>query len=658
VKPADIGALIEAGDPRVSPDGHWVTFSVVTIDVEANTYRSRIWLSPTDGSAEPRPLTAGDDRDGRARWSPDGGRLAFVSHRGDKGSTLHVLPTAGPGEVTTIATWPEEIDDVAWSPDGRTIAFGGRARDEDRYGKEADKDRPARRIDRITYRLDSVGWTIDRHRHLFTVPADGSSKPLPVTTGQFEDSGLAWSPDGTHLALAAGRHEEWDIDWAVDLYRVAADGSGEPERLTSSGAAHSRPSWSPDGTRLAYVWGDRRDLPRNGQVGVLDLDNAGQPGATGALLTADIDRHCAPYLAAAREPVWDGDALLFQVEDRGATHIYSVPVDGKGKPEVVVGGDITVTSFDKAGGVLAYAACSNESLTEVFVVGTDGESRQLTSFTPPFLARNRVAAPERFVASSADGTEVEAWIIKPLGAESGRRYPTLLNVHGGPFTQYSFRIFDEFQVQAEAGYAVLYTNPRGSSGFGEAWGRAIRGPKATPDPGTGWGGCDYDDVLAVVDAAVERFDFVDPDRLGILGGSYGGFMTSWVIGHTDRFKAAVSERAVNNMFTMSWTSDLGPVFDRSYQGVDYLTDPEELLRQSPITYVKDMQTPVLVLHSENDLRCPIEQGEQLFTALRLLGRDVEFVRFPGESHELSRAGAPKHRVERFEVILDYFGRKL
>jgi dipeptidyl aminopeptidase/acylaminoacyl peptidase len=566
-----------------------------------------------------------------------------------------VLPVDGPGEVTTIATWPEEIDEVAWAPDGRRLAFGARDRDEDQYGPDKDKDRPPRHIDRITFRLDSVGWTTDRHRHLFVVPADGSTKPVAVTSGPFEDGGLAWSPDGRYLALAAGRHDEWDTDWAVDLYRAPADGNGEPERLTSSGGAHGRPSWSPDGTRLAYVWGDRRDLPKNGQVGVYDV-GSGEP--TGTLLTVALDRHCAPYLAGAREPVWDGDTLLFQVEDRGATPLYRVPVDGKGKPEVVVGGDVTVTSFDKAGGTLAYAACSLDGLTEIYVVDGDGEPRQLTDFTSSFLARQRVAQPERFVAVAADGTEVEAWIIRPLDAVDGERYPTLLNVHGGPFTQYGFRIFDEFQVQAEAGYAVLYTNPRGSSGFGEAWGRAVRGPKATPDPGTGWGGCDFDDVMAVVDAAVDRYDFVDPDRLGILGGSYGGFMTSWVIGHTDRFKAAVSERAVNNMFTMSWTSDLGPVFDRSYQGVDYLVDPEELLRQSPITYVNDMHTPVLVLHSENDLRCPIEQGEQLFTALRLLGRDVEFVRFPGESHELSRAGAPKHRVQRFEIILDFFGRKL
>jgi dipeptidyl aminopeptidase/acylaminoacyl peptidase len=248
-------------------------------------------------------------------------------------------------------------------------------------------------------------------------------------------------------------------------------------------------------------------------------------------------------------------------------------------------------------------------------------------------------------------------MMRPIGFEPGRRYPALLNIHGGPFTQYGNKLFDEFQVQAASGYVVIYSNPRGSSGYSESWGRAIRGPKAPDDPGSGWGGVDYDDLMAVVDEALQRYDFIDGDRLGVLGGSYGGFMTSWIIGHTNRFRAAVSERAVNNRLTSSWTSDIGPWF-RSYLGPSYLDDPEEYLRQSPITFVKDIRTPVLILHSENDLRCPMEQAEQLFVALRLLERDVEFVRFPAESHELSRSGAPRHRIERLEIILDWFERRL
>jgi dipeptidyl aminopeptidase/acylaminoacyl peptidase len=288
----------------------------------------------------------------------------------------------------------------------------------------------------------------------------------------------------------------------------------------------------------------------------------------------------------------------------------------------------------------------------------NGEERQLTRLGDALSEEVALVEPERFTATSADGTEVEAWFMRAMGAEPGRRYPTLLNIHGGPFTQYGNRFFDEFQLQVAAGYAVIYANPRGSSGYSEAWGRAIRGRTAPDEPGSGWGGVDYEDLMAVVDEAVRRFgDLVDGDRLGVLGGSYGGYMTSWIIGHTDRFKAAVSERSCNNMLTMEHTSDFAGIF-RTEMGVTHLEDPDEYLRISPITYVREMNTPLLILHSENDLRCPVEQAEDLFVALRMLGRTPEFLRFPGESHELSRAGAPKHRVQRVEAILDFFGRKL
>jgi dipeptidyl aminopeptidase/acylaminoacyl peptidase len=301
-------------------------------------------------------------------------------------------------------------------------------------------------------------------------------------------------------------------------------------------------------------------------------------------------------------------------------------------------------------------------LSELFVVDaagaqSNGGEKQVTSFGRAFASRRTLVAPQRFTATSVDGTEVEAWIMAPAGAEAGKRYPTILNIHGGPFTQYGSTFFDEVQVQSGAGYAVVFANPRGSSGYSEAWGRAIRGPVADEEPGSGWGGVDYEDLMAVVDEAIERFDFVDPERLGVQGGSYGGYMTSWIIGHTDRFRAAVSERAVNNVLSLEYASDAASAF-RTWIGKSHLDAPEEYLRQSPITHVREMTTPVLIVHSENDLRCPIEQADQLFVALRLLGRDPEQVRFPGESHELSRSGAPNHRVQRMELILEWFDKHL
>jgi len=666
MRPADIGRLVEVGDPRVSPDGRTIAFVVTTVDLDANRYHGRIWLAAADGSEPPRPFTAGEHRDGRPRWSPDGRDLAFVSHREGQGSELYVLPVASGGELRRVASWSEEIEDLAWSPDGRRLAFTARRRDDEHEGtrpegtttdgnptdgKTDDRDRPPRRIDRLAYRFDGMGWTCDRPRQLFTVRADGNGKPVAVTTGSFDHAGAAWSPDGDALAFSAGRHDTWDLDRAVDLFTVGPVG-GEPRRLTATGPTFRGPSWSPDGSAIAFVWGDPRSLPRSAQVGIVARD-----GGDHRLLTTALDRNCAPFLVAAREPVWDGADLLFQVENSGNLHLYRVDTSGTGKPELVLGGDRWVTGFDLAGGTLAFCASTPTAPSELFVLAGSAE-RRLTDIGHDPVEGPAFVDAERFTASAPDGTEVEAWVMRPAGLEAGRRYPTLLNIHGGPFAQYGNHLFDEFQIQSGAGYVVLYCNPRGSSGYGDAWGRAIRGANVAEDPGSGWGGVDYDDVMAVVDEAVRRFDFIDPDRLGVLGGSYGGFMTSWIVGHTDRFKAACSERAVNDLRTMSWTSDIGTYFQKGYIGPSHLEDPEEYARQSPATYVDDMHTPLLILHSENDLRCPIEQAEQLFVALKLLGRTVEFVRFPGEGHELSRSGSPRHRVQRAEIVLDFFARHL
>jgi dipeptidyl aminopeptidase/acylaminoacyl peptidase len=280
--------------------------------------------------------------------------------------------------------------------------------------------------------------------------------------------------------------------------------------------------------------------------------------------------------------------------------------------------------------------------------------RRLTDVGRPFAEARELQTPERFTAISADGTEVEAWVMRPVGFEEGQTYPTLLNIHGGPFTQYGNKFFDEFHVFTGAGYVVVYSNPRGSSGYSEAWGRAIRGPV---EVGPGWGSVDYEDLMAVMDEAIKRFDYIDSDRVGVMGGSYGGYMTSWIIGHSDRFQVAISERAVNDMFLESGTCDFS-IFFRGELGAHHWEAPDAYRAVSPLTYATNITTPVLIIHSEDDLRCPIGQGEELFAILRALKRDVEFVRFPAEGHELSRSGAPMHRVTRFEVIMEWLDRYL
>jgi dipeptidyl aminopeptidase/acylaminoacyl peptidase len=276
---------------------------------------------------------------------------------------------------------------------------------------------------------------------------------------------------------------------------------------------------------------------------------------------------------------------------------------------------------------------------------------QLTHYQDEIAKEAQLEPAERISVTTDPGVEIDCWIMKPAGFEDGKQYPVLLNVHGGPFGQYGETFFDEFQVYAGAGYGVVFCNPRGSSGQDTGFSRALVGDM---------GGPDYRDVMAAFEAALERMPWADRSRMGVMGGSYGGFMTTWIIGHDHRFKAAVSERAVNDWYSMQGASDIGGTFNRQYlgEGAVIQDDLELLLRQSPLTHAKEIRTPVLILHSEDDLRCPMSQAEQLFVVLKQMRKDVEFVRFPDESHEMSRSGRPSHRTDRFEVILEYFGRKL
>ncbi|MGO9560092.1 MAG: S9 family peptidase [Acidimicrobiales bacterium] len=668
MQPSDIGRLRQVEDPRVSPDGTMVTFVVADVDLEANRYRRRVWLAPTDGGEPARPFTAGP-RDRMPRWSPDGRLLAFVADAEDGPSEICVLPVAHGGERVRIAAWPTTVSELAWSPDGRCMAFVGRDRDADRYGPPGEerkpKDMSPRRVTRLFSRLDSEGWVFDRPSRVMVVNADGSSPPRPLTDGPYQAHGVAWSPDGARIAFASARHETWDLDLAVDLWAVPSDGAGPPERLTETLAAYSHPAWSPDGTKIAYVRvSTPSNEPRHQQVGVVDL-------ATGRRreLTTGLDRSCGAH-GSTRPPVWTGDRLLLGVEDSGNLHVYAVRAAGDGAPEAIVDGERWVGSWDWAAGTLAMSVSTPTTFPELVVrplafgasepqapTPESGPERRLTDLTGPFASEVDLVEPEAFVARSADGTEVPCWAMPPAGGEDGQRYPTLLNIHGGPFTSYGNRFFDEFQLAVGHGFGVIYCNPRGSSGYAESWGRAVRWPECDVDPGSGWGGVDFDDVMACVDEACSRFDWVDADRLGVMGGSYGGYMTSWVIGHSDRFKAACSERACNNLLALEHSSDIATAF-RGYVGRTHLEDPQAFLRQSPISYVEAMTTPLLIVHSEDDLRCPISQAEELFVALRLLGREPELLRFPGESHELTRSGAPGHRLSRAELILDWFGGRL
>ena len=647
MRPEDVYALTSVGDPRISPDGTLVAYIVNWIDREQNGYRSAIWVAPLDGSEEPTQLTSGTRSDSSPRWSPDGRWLAFVSNRDGKDEEAHgelyVLPANG-GEPWRLTQGKEGVESIAWSPDSTRIAFARRVRDE-AYEEEDDRRRPPRRFTRVFHKLDGVGWTGDRRKHVFVVDLEGGERQL--TEGDCENGEPAWSPDGRHIVFTSSRGERWDVELVAALYELEADAeNAEPTRLSQPDESCGLASFSPDGALIAYVHTpEDGTYPHHSQIAVMRPD-----GSERRVLTASLDRQCGPY-PALREPVWDGDRITFGVEDGGNVHLYTVAADGSGEPELLVGGEQSTGLYDLVDGVLVYTASTHDRPHELF--GSDG--KRITSVCDDFVAGRELADVERFTAKSADGTEVDAWLVRPPGFDEGKRYPTLLTIHGGPFSQYGTGFFDEVQVYADAGYCVLFSNPRGGSGYSEEWGRAIRGTGNGDGPG--WGSVDYEDVMGVVDTALEQFPFLDADRLGVLGGSYGGFLTSWIVGHTKQFKAALSERSVNHLVSAFGSSDLFWIFERQFGGPMW-ENVEEWLRMSPATYARDIETPLLVVHSENDLRCNIEQGEHLFTLLRLLGKEVEMLRFPAEGHELSRSGSPLHRVQRFEAILEWFGRYL
>jgi dipeptidyl aminopeptidase/acylaminoacyl peptidase len=646
MQPDDILKVRWVSDARISPDGNRVAYVVTTLDREKNESLSRIHLAEVK-TGESRPLTNGPKRDTSPRWSPDGGHLAFVSERGEEKAQVWVLPMDG-GEAWPATKETFAASNPAWSPDGKRIAYNVRVEPEPEKGADGKPLPRVRTITTLKYKMNGEGFVDDKRRQIAVVEVDAvRRKPgesIRLTRGDYNHGEPVWSPDGKSIAFAAARHASRDRDGASDAWVISAEG-GRPTRLTRTRGPVNALAWSPDRKSIAYL--GHEDRYAGGAINHrLWLVAAG--GGHPRCLTPDFEPNCA---SDVMPPTWtaDGGALLFGVLERGSCPVYQVPAAG-GPCELVIGGDRQLAGATMAAGSLAFIASYPDRPAEVFSARVDGSrERQVTRENQAWLDEVDLARAEQLEAKSADGTMVQAWVMRPPGERrSAARLPCLLNVHGGPHTQYGQRFFDEFQVYAAAGYVVVYGNPRGSQGYGETFSSCIRGA---------WGGKDWQDVQAIADAA-DALPDVDGSRVAIMGGSYGGFMTSWAIGQTDRFAAACSERAVNNLYSMVGSSDIGWSFQTYEIGGTPFEDPERYLRMSPVHYLKNIKTPLLILHSENDLRCPIEQAEQLYVGLKLLRRPVRFVRFPEENHEMSRSGKPRHRLKRFEIILDWFGEQL
>jgi dipeptidyl aminopeptidase/acylaminoacyl peptidase len=618
---------------------------VTRLDLDADEYRSRLWLVDATGGAPPRPLTDGH-RDSAPAWSPDGRWIAFLRAEKEGRPQLHLLPadTGDARRVTTDEHHPLGAGPPRWSPDSTRLAYPARVPEPGRYGTEEGRDaakEPPRRITTLRYRLDDVGFVADRRPHVFVVdPFVEEPAPGQVTDGDHDDDDVSWTPDGG-LLFTSDRDTPADTDLYRDVYAGAADGSGL-RRVTHSRHAAAAPAASLDGGTVFFLGpsdlgADGRDFAARNEVLWAAPADATEPPAP---LT---DPETMDVFHFGSGPVVDGGGVLVGNRVRGAQELVRVPVGG-GDPEVVIGGPRTVTGAAAAAGTVVATVADGGSAGELVVVGPDGE-RTLTTFGAQLTEAGGLRPLAELSATAPDGYPVHGWVVRPDPAAFPGPRPVLLAIHGGPFAQYGWTLFDEAQVYAGAGYLVVLGNPRGSAGYGQRHGRSIRHAMGTVDA---------DDLLALLDAVLAG-DGVDRDRVGVMGGSYGGYLTAWLAAHAGhRFRAAIVERALTSFDSFTGSSDVGYFFTEAYAG----SDPAAVAAQSPLTYADKIDLPTLVIHSEQDWRCPVEQAQRLFVALRARGVPAELLLFPGEGHELSRSGLPSHRVARFDAILEWWARHL
>ncbi|HEX2036677.1 MAG TPA: S9 family peptidase [Chloroflexota bacterium] len=683
VRPEDLYAIKGVTDVQLSPDGRRVAYGLSEIDEAADEYRTSIWVADLDqagdgvGEVIPRRFTFGPRSDSAPRWSPDGAWLAFLSDRDGDAPQLYVLPTAG-GEARKLTSLAKGAGPAVWSPDGQRLAFAARwpveEAPEDKEARERWSQRP-RVVTRAQYKTDGQGYTLDTPSRLFVVPLEGAPEGLrPLIESDGEDRAPAWSPDGRRLAFSRTRGGESDYSlsdiWVLDLEGAGAGGA--PRRVTEQVGRAASPSWSPDGTTIACYGTDEQE-PGFGEhlqrVWTVPADGSAPPRC----LTADYDRGAFPLPppAVTPGPVWsaDGATLTYVVATEGCVHVVRAAVAG-GEVQAVVTGERWVMSCSAEPGAarLAYVASAPDSPGEVYLSAWDGSGeRRLTDINRDWLEGVALPAVERRRFASPHGGTIDGWLFRPpAGEQRGSRpsragaagdsgkgalpAPLLLHIHGGPHSfsgsRFEATAFYAYAL-ASAGWAVLALNPTGSGSYGKAFARAIRGR---------WGEHDLPEQLAAVDALVEE-GIADPERLAVTGYSYGGYMTSWTIGHSGRFKAAVVGAPVTNFESFHGTSDIGMWFSAWELRAGPFADPELYRRLSPVRYADQVTTPTLILHGESDDRCPIGQGEELYIALVAAARvPVQFVRYPGGAHGFLTSGRPSHRVDYSRRVVEWVER--
>ncbi len=645
IRVEDLHRFKFVSDPQVSPDGSRIAFVLSTINSKEDTYERHIWMAERV-SGDIKQFTFGPGRDTYPRWSPDGLQILFLS-RGrepEKKTQLYVIPSSG-GEARLAADMDERVSNPAWAQDSNQVLFISRV-----WTKGKPKS-DVKVIRRINYKLNGVGTFEGRRNHVFTTRMGGN--PKQVTEGDFDVQAAKWAPDGRSIGFITNMEEDADLKLIRDIY-LTPSGGGKPRRLTGGDHVITDFSWSHNGDQIAFTGHSKPEEP----AANFDLWVMQSEGGDPRNLTADFDRSLgrgvgSDLRVATPDPgaVWspDADTIYFVTASIPHSNVYKVGVDGGRVEAVTTGRTVDGFSLSANGEVMAFNSMDATHPAELYVRDRKSE-RRLTDFNGRLLSRLNLSSPEHFTFVNPLGEEIDGWVIRPPDFEEGRRYPAVLEIHGGPRSVYGDAIFHEFQLLAAEGYVVIYTNPRGSAGYGEDYAAVLMGHYSE---------IDYEDLMAFVDDSLERFQFIDRDRLGVTGGSYGGYMTNWMVSHTDRFRAAVTFRSICNWVSKFGCSDIGYMQPESIAGdPDYWEQMEKHLARSPIRYAKRVKTPTLIVHSENDLRCPMEQAEQWFVALKFQGVPTELLRFPDETHELSRSGKPKHREERLRHMLRWFDKYL
>ena len=662
----DLYKLFVISGVRLAPDGEHIVYSRQRVEAKTEKKYSNLWIVEV-ASGQGRQFTYGDQNDVQPRWSPDGSQIAFLSNRGDpeKPSQVYLIPFGG-GEARRLTDLPGEIGEIAWSPDGKRLLCSVLKFDPEELERQKDEQKKklgavVRQYDRLFYKLDGYGYLPHERWHLWSVDAANAKAKQLTDHPVFDEHYAAWSPDGKWIAFTSNRSPDPDsTPDRIDLFIMPA-GGGEARRIETPIGDKGLLSFSPDSRWITYYGAEGEGLSyKNYNLWVVAADGA----APARNLTEKYDIHASAWTIndigqpETMPPAWsrDGRKLYFPITLHGSTLLKSIAADGSdlqtvipeaidGQPGSVVGS----FNFSRDEQRLAYCQGTLSDPAQIWVLEMSNQQRRkLVSPNAALLSGIDLGQVETHWFKGPDGNDLQGWILKPPGFDPNKKYPSIMEIHGGPLTQYGYLFMHEFNYLAAQGYVVYFCNPRGGRGYGEAHAKAIY---------RDWGNKDYIDLMAWADYVASQ-PYIDPARMGVTGGSYGGYMTVWIIGHTQRFKAAVTQRCVSNFVSMWGSSDFNWSFQTELDNKPPFEDLENYWKHSPIAYIGTARTPTKVIHNEFDLRCPIEQGEQVFVALKRLGVDTEMVRFPDEFHGLSRSGRTDRRIARLNHILSWFEKYL